>query len=507
MADISKLPEVEDGSKDSLERTKSVTTDAKGDTVIVTEDGDSFTIDKKAERALLWKFDLRILPLLTMMYLFNSLDKANLGNAKTAGLEKDLGFAGTNKYNILLSIFFVPYVLTAPFLGMAGKIWGPSRVLPCMMFCFGSMTLLTTTAYNWSGLMALRWFLGMAESAFFPLVIYYQTQFYRRGELARRLAIFYAASNIAYAFGGLLAFGMFQLHGGALPSWKYLFALEGGLTVLGAIIAFTFLPYSAQHAKFLNADEKKLAFYRIQVDSSAVVEEKFNLREALKILHQPTSWVILAIEICLGIPLQSVSLFLPQIVGRLGYSTIKTNLYTVAPNVTGAAMLLVLAYSSDYTRLRFPYIAAGFFFTFCGFIIYAAIDVEHNLQVAYFACFMMTWGTSAPSVILDVWYNNNIADENRRVMLTSIGVPVANMMGVVSSNIFRTQDAPNYIPALATTAAFGGAGILLTLGLGFWMVLDNRRRNSKQGVRLTARDVPTEQLKEGPKNERFRWVL
>lgn len=37
--------------------------------------------------------------------------------------------------------------------------------------------------------------LGMSESAFFPLVIYYLTTFYRRGELARRLAIFYAASN------------------------------------------------------------------------------------------------------------------------------------------------------------------------------------------------------------------------------------------------------------------------------------------------------------------------
>lgn len=272
---------------------------------------------------------------------------------------------------------------------MAGKIFGPSRVLPLMMMTFGSMTILTTAAYNWSGLMALRWFLGMAESAFFPLVIYYQTQFYRRHELARRLAIFYAASNIAGAFGGLLAFGMFQLHGGLLPSWKYLFALEGGLTVLGAITAFIFLPYSAQHARFLTPEEKKLAFYRIQVDSSAVVEEKFNLREAVQILKQPTSWVILAIEMCLGIPLQSVSLFLPQIIARLGYGTVKTNLYTVAPNCTGAVMLLILAYSSDYTRWRFPFIALGFFFTFCGFIIYAAIDVEANIHVAYFACFMM----------------------------------------------------------------------------------------------------------------------
>jgi len=91
----------------------------------------------------------------------------------------------------------------------------------------------------------------------------------------------------------------------------------------------------------------------------------------------------------------------------------------------------------------------------------------------------MTWGTSAPSVILDVWYNNNIADENRRVMLTSVGVPVANMMGVVSSNIFLNQDAPKYIPALATTVAFGECGFVLTLVLGAWILMDNHKQGSE----------------------------
>lgn len=47
----------------------------------------SVDIDPQAERTLLWKLDLRILPVLAIMYLFNSLDKSNLGNAKTAGLE------------------------------------------------------------------------------------------------------------------------------------------------------------------------------------------------------------------------------------------------------------------------------------------------------------------------------------------------------------------------------------------------------------------------------------
>lgn len=202
-----------------------------------------------------------------------------------------------------------------------------------------------------------------------------------------------------------------------------------------------------------------------------------------------------------------MQLFLPVIIARLGFNTVKTNLYTVAPNVSGAVMLLILAFASDFTRLRFPFIAAGFLFTFIGFIIYAAIDVQSQLHVAYFACFMMTWGTSAPSVILDVWYNNNIADENRRVMLTSVGVPVANMMGVVSSNIFLNQDAPKYIPALATTAAFGAFGFLLTLLLGAWMIIDNHRRDRKQGVVVKAKDISTEKLKDGPAGEDYRWFL
>jgi len=277
--------------------------------------------------------------------------------------------------------------------------------------------------------------------------------------------------------------------------------------VLFSIFAFWYLPLSAAEAHFLSEDQKKLAYHRMAVDSSSVVNEKFDMRDSFQIFKQPTSWLILGIEVCLGVPLQSVSLFLPQIIARLGYPTVKTNLYTVAPNVSGAVMLLLLAFASDFTRLRFPFVAAGFLFTFIGFIIYAAIDVERNLNAAYFASFMMTWGTSAPSVLLDVLYNNNIAHEGRRVVLTSFGVPVANLMGVVSSNIFRNEDAPKYLPALATTAAFGATGFVLTMALGVYMIWDNKRRDRKQGIVVKAKDIPTDKLRDGPDSPDFRWFL
>lgn len=470
-------------------------------------------IDPALERRLVRKFDFRILPVLAIMYLFNSLDKSNLGNAKTApdraggsrGLPYDLNF-GASQYNEILSIFFIPYVLTAPFLSILGKKYGPNRVLPCMMFTFGSLTLLMASTFNFSGVFALRWFLGMSESAFFPLVIYYQTTFYRRGELARRLAIFYAAQSIAGAFGGLLAYGTFQIKHISLPySWSLLFLIEGSCTLVFSIFAFWYLPRSAEDAKFLTPEEKELAHRRILVDSSSRVNEEFVLEDALKILKEPVSWMVIAIEICLGVPLQSVQLFLPPIIKRLGYDSVKTNLYTVAPNVSGAAMLLILAFASDWTGWRWPFVSLGFLFTFVGFVIYAAIDIN-NLPVAYFATFMMTWGTSAPSVLLDVWYNNNIAHEGKRLLLTSIAVPLANLMGVVSSNIFLDREAPEYMTALITTAAFGGTGLVLTTILGVWMLFDNRRRDRKAGQKIRSKDVPTSLLREGPAAPEFRWI-
>lgn len=440
----------------------------------------------------------------------------------------DLNFA-PNQYNLLISIFFVPYVIFAPPVAILGKRFGPARVLPILMFIFGSMTLLSAAAHNFGGLFALRFFLGMAESGFFPLVIYYLTTFYRRGELARRLAIFYAASNIANAFvscpfpgesevslrktvtyfsqSGLLSYGVFHIRSHLLV-WRYLFIIEGAASVLFSIFAFWYLPRSAAEAKFLGEEEKSLAFHRIQVDSSSVVSEEFNLKDSLKIFKYPSTYGFLMIEICLGVPIQSVALFMPQIIQRLGYGVIKTNLYTVAPNVGGAVMLLILAFSSDLLRIRFPFIMAGFTLTFIGFIIYAAIqDVQSQIQLAYYACFMMVWGTSAPSVLLSTWYNNNVAHEGRRVVLTSVGVPLANLMGLVSSNIFRENEKPKYETALITTAVFGVVGAVISGLLGSYMVFDNYRRNKKAGKTTTAADVPTQKLREGPAVPEFRWFL
>lgn len=61
-------------------------------------------------------------------------------------------------------------------------------------------------------------------------------------------------------------------------------------------------------------------------------------------------WALISLSF--GVPLASVNNFLPQIVASLGYSTVKTNLYTVAPNIVGTVAVIALSFSSDYCRER-----------------------------------------------------------------------------------------------------------------------------------------------------------
>lgn len=97
----------------------------------------------------------------------------------------------------------------------------------------------------------------------------------------------------------------------------------------------------------------------------------------------PLYWLWAVISLALGVPLASVNNFLPQIVASLGYSTIKTNLYTVAPNIVGTVSLLCLTFSSDYFYERSIHICIPLATTLVGFVVLGSIDVVKHTGVRY----------------------------------------------------------------------------------------------------------------------------
>lgn len=336
-------------------------------------------------------------------------------------------------------------------------------------------------------------------------VIFYLTQFYKRNEMAFRLSIFYGMVTIAGAFSGLISFGVFQIKH-HLPGWKYLFLIEGGATILIASFSFYWLPASGAQCHWFTDAEAHTAQARLLQDGSVRPGEKLSIREALAAL---ADWRVLVWAVscfCYGIAQSSVSNFMPQMVALLGYSTIKTNLYTVAPYCVGTVCLWIICRSSDHFRERSLHLAASLMLTFTGYLILIAVDAPSHKGVAYFACFLLAAGAFVPSAVFHSWHTNNVTDESQRAATVGFLVGAANCAGIPSSLAFKADTAPRYRPALIVNCAFLLAGVLVILALGTWFRWDNHRRDRAQGVRLTAKDVSTKSLIGGWKDPNWRWT-
>jgi MFS family permease len=106
-----------------------------------------------------------------VIYFTHSLDRANLGNAKTDGFEADLGLQD-NQYSLILIMFYVTYgTFNIPETVLA-KRFSPAVVIPGLMFIWGVISLASASVHNFAGIMASRVFLGVIEAGFVCMTLF-----------------------------------------------------------------------------------------------------------------------------------------------------------------------------------------------------------------------------------------------------------------------------------------------------------------------------------------------
>ncbi|EAL19013.1 hypothetical protein CNBI0260 [Cryptococcus deneoformans B-3501A] len=460
-----------------------------------------YTFTEEESRSLVRKLDWHILPYIWWCYIFNSLDRSNVSNAKSDGMPTDLNFPDEG-YAIMLSVFYVPFcLLVVPSVMLTRKI-GPKWTIPGYMIGWGGMAMINAGCKNFAGVLAVRLLLGAFEAGFAASLIFYLTTFYTRSELGKRIAVFYSCNALSGAFSGLIAYGVFQMDS-KLWGWQILFLIEGAFTVAFAILTAFMLPWSLDEARFLDGREKEVGRLRVLKDGSSKTGTKFNAREFFKPLKDPRFYAFASIAICYGCAASMAGNFLTQIIGRFNYSTVKTNLFTVAPYVVGTICLLLTSWSSDRFRERGFHLASSFVLVLIGCIILIAIPVS-QVGAGYFATFLITAGAFTPPVLFHTWHQCNDASEDGRAFRVGSYTFLANTGGIVSANIFLDKWAPAYREPLAITVGIEALALGLVIALRMWMYLDNKKRNKAQGVNWQSKDVPTEALADGLKNPLFR---
>lgn len=219
-----------------------------------------------------------------------------------------------------------------------------------------------------------------------------------------------------------------------LKGWQILFLIEGAFTIAFAALTGYMLPWSTESASFLSEREKYVARLRILSDGSTATNTTFDMKRFFKPLQDWRYYVFASIALCYGVAASVASTFLTQIIGRFGFSTVKTNLYTVAPYTCGTIAMMITAYSSDRFRERGFHLASSLVLVMVGCLLLACLPLS-STGPAYFATFLITMGAFTPSCLFHSWHQCNETSEDGRAFRVASLTFLANTGGFVSANV------------------------------------------------------------------------
>lgn len=332
---------------------------------------------------------------------------------------------------------------------------------------------------NWSGLMAARWFLGLAEAGLFPGISYYLSCWYKRSEFGVRIAIFFSAAAVSGSFGGLLAAAIEKMDGlGGRPGWAWIFILEGIVTCIFGFASFWAVHNFPDDATFLSEVDRARVIRRLKLDQQSSAEhEEFQMKYVWLALKDYKMWLGMIIYMGCDMPLYGFSLFLPSIIAELNYTTTKAQLLSVPPYAAAAILTVAVGFIADRTRKRG---ICNIAVSFLGIIGFAMLLGSQKPEVKYAGTFLGALGIYPCIANTISWVSNNIEGVYKRGVVLGFVIGWGNLNGIVSSNIYFK--APKYTVGHAVIMGYMIVCLLGgSIALELLLIRENRLR--KEGKR------------------------
>ncbi|PSN71387.1 putative MFS transporter [Corynespora cassiicola Philippines] len=437
------------------------------------------TFDPKAESRLRWKIDLYIVPTVALLYLFCFIDRANIGNARLAGLEADLKLTGYD-YNAILSVFYISYIVFEIPSNMMCKWMGPGWFIPIISLGFGICSVGTAFVDDFAGVCGVRFLLGLFEAGMLPGIAYYMSRWYRRSELAFRLSLYIVMAPLAGAFGGLLASAILKLDSfGSLHRWRMIFAIEGIITIGISLISFITLTDRPETARWLSQEEKDLAIARVKSERVGQTEvlDKLDTKKTWRGIANPNTIITSFIFLLDNITVQGLAFFLPTIV-RTIYprdTVISQQLHTVPPYIVGAFFTVLFPFLSWRFDRRVIFFICSAPIMMAGYIMFLASEAA---KVRYGATFIIASGAFSFGALCNAHVSANVVTDTARASAIGTNVMLGNIGGLISTWSFLPFDGPNYHIGNGLNLATSSTILISSICLLLWMKASNKRREA-----------------------------
>ena len=428
--------------------------------------------DERLMKRVVW----RVMPLVTLCYVFATLDRSNIGFAKLL-MAKSLGMTEA-VFSLGSSLFFVGYLALEVPSTLAAHRYGSRKWFARIMVTWGLATLLLGFARSAPVFYALRFALGAAEAGLYPAALYYMTFWFPRRSRAQAVGFLTVGSAIGNGAGALVSGALLDLDGVlGFQGWQWVFLVTGALPILAAPLILRWLDDRPQSARFLSSEEKVRLEALVAANRQSGSATHPNIWSAmlnLQVLGLSIVYVLILTA------LYGVIYWSPTVIREFAANGAQTGLLSAAPYALTAALLAIIP---PRLKSRRSLLGAMNVIGLAGALAFAMAASMDSVSVRYAALLV---GTPCISLVLACYWTFPMQLFGGVRSAAAIGAisTLGNVGGVVAQNL---------MPALAkagsgASAALWAPGLFLTLialGAAIRLAVSSRRGRASGSPQIT----------------------
>ncbi|KAK4940213.1 hypothetical protein LTR10_019642 [Elasticomyces elasticus] len=430
------------------------------------------SLDKSPEeRRFLFKLDAAVLTFASLGYFIKYLDQININNAFVSGMKEDLELY-KNQLNYMQTCWTVGYVIGEIPSNMILTRVRPSIWIPTAEVVWTILTFCTSKCNSAGSIYALRFLVGLAESTFYPGMVYVIGSWYRRDELAKRSCIFHTSSAIGSMFSGYLMAGVYQLGGkGGLKGWQWLFVIDGVISLPVALSGYFLLPDVPEttRAWYFTPSEREFAKRRMELEGRAqrapYTKAKFKKIFTSWRIYFLTALYMLFNNAATGVSQPTFAQYLKDSTNPK-YTISQINVYPTTTYAVQIVSTLIYAWTSDtiFHGARWPPIIFG---GVVNIICYASLAVWNIPVDWHWACYIIAGCGGGLSGLCMAWAHEICSDDNeeRAIVTGSMNEIAYVFQAWLPLVVWQQADAPQYHKGFVTSACLSAALIVCALAI------------------------------------------
>lgn len=428
--------------------------------------------DTVRDRALLWKIDLYLMPVVCLLYCIQFMDKLSNSFGSILGLETDLKMTG-NMYSWTGSAFYLGYLFFTAFTVRILQRFPVAKCVAAFVVLWGSVLCLQAAA-NYSGLIALRCMLGMFESIITPAFVIITSQYYRKEEMFLRTTLWLSANGFGAICGAGIAYGIVKYERNPdLAPWKYMFLITGVLSICSGVLVFVHLPDTPATAWFFTSTDKKALVARIRDNQQGFGNKQFKwyqFREAFKDLN---TYLLFLYALVANIPNGGVTNFGSILLRERFKATTERALLLQMPG--GAVEFLgctALAFVALYLDVRLPIAMFGMALNIIATCLLAFSKNDTVMYVGFVMLLLLPMGF----ICVLSCISSNVAGHTKKTTVNGIvlvGYCIGNLIG---PQTFLATEAPRYQTAIICMISCDTVGFLILAALFVSYTAMNRNK-------------------------------